>query len=93
MRDGATALCVAVSTRQSVLVRILLAAKADPNIADKSGEPVLAKALNPWSVDIAEMLLAAGADPNRHDQNGWLPLSRAALSGSRGSTHQCRRRR
>jgi ankyrin repeat protein len=42
----------------------------------------LAKALNPRSVDIAEMLLAAGADPNRHDQNGWLPLSRAALSGS-----------
>lgn len=82
MRDGATALCVAVSTRQSVLVRILLAAKADPNIADKSDEPVLAKALNPRSVDIAEMLLAAGADPNRHDQNGWLPLSRAALSGS-----------
>lgn len=63
----------AVNLRE--VVRLLLDAGADPNIADKEGQtPLIA---NAWDVEIARMLVAHGANVNAQGKDGFTPLLNA----------------
>ena len=53
---------------------MLLAASADPNLADKSGITALMWAAHYDHTDIVQALLAAGANPDSRDDDG-RPLS------------------
>lgn len=67
----------------AAMVRHLLAAGADPNRADQSGETALYGAAgSPRQAESVRLLLEAGADPNvRVSHLGQTPLHRAALHG------------
>jgi ankyrin repeat protein len=57
------------------VVRILLDAGADPNIADNKGmTPLIA---NSWNLEIAQMLIAHGANVNARASDGFTPLLNA----------------
>jgi ankyrin repeat protein len=57
------------------VVRLLLDAGADPNIADNEGQaPLIA---NAWDIEIARMLVAHGANVNAQGKDGFTPLLNA----------------
>lgn len=68
----------------AAMVRHLLAAGADPNRADQSGETALYGAAgSSREAESVRLLLEAGADPNvRVHHLGQTPLHRAALHGT-----------
>jgi ankyrin repeat protein len=78
--DG-TPLCGAASWGHTPVLRELLAAGADANLAEADGYTPLAWAVSGGSLDAAWMLLDAGADPNQRDGHGRTPLHRAAEQG------------
>lgn len=80
--DGETALIKAVLWKSDEIVKVLLAAGADPN------KPALGNILAPlhWSVrtgrdSITKMLIDAGAELELTDPGGWTPLHVAAANG------------
>jgi ankyrin repeat protein len=80
-QHGWTALFAAVHNRRSRIAVALLAAGADPNIADDGGYTPLMAALD---VDIARQLLDGGADVNAHSHRGDTALS-LAVSAAEGA--------
>lgn len=57
------------------VIRILLDAGADPNIADDAGKtPLIA---NAWDLEIAKLLISHGANVNAQAQDGFTPLLNA----------------
>jgi len=57
------------------VVRLLLDAGADPNIADNTGHTPLI--INARDLEIAQMLIAHGANVNAQAKNGFTPLMNA----------------
>lgn len=82
-RDGTTALIACLQAYHykdkhvdlKEVVRILLDAGADPNLADNKGKtPLIA---NSRDLDIAQMLVAHGANVNARASDGFTPLLNA----------------
>jgi hypothetical protein len=60
------------------IIQALLAAGADPDVADSSGAGVLHGVAASEDVDLAKLLLAYGADVNARDKKRLTPLHEAA---------------
>ena len=84
--DGHTALLACLqpyhtsdeNVNSKEVIRILLNAGADPNIADKRGmTPLIA---NAFDLEIAQMLIAHGADVNARAQDSFTPLLNAGTA-------------
>ncbi|ERN41464.1 ankyrin repeat-containing protein [Rubidibacter lacunae KORDI 51-2] len=83
---GRSALYAAVVGDCAPLVRMLLAAGADPNGDDPKmplgmGMTLLMSAAQLGAVEVAIALLEAGADPNRRDEEGWTARCHAQRYG------------
>ncbi|KAK3255368.1 hypothetical protein CYMTET_35447 [Cymbomonas tetramitiformis] len=81
-RNGTRALVQACMKGHTKIVRALLAAGADPNLVDVSGDTPLIKAV--WrreNTEIVRQLLEAGADVNMMDGYKRTPLTKAAWWG------------
>ena len=84
-------LVIAVEKGHLDVVKLLLAAKADPNVADHySGKVPLGVAAEVGNLGIVKVLLENGADPSKRmeirdvrggSQLGWTPLMIAACEG------------
>jgi ankyrin repeat protein len=77
---------------QVAVARLLLAAGADPNVADARGEAplhrVIASRLVRDPAPLVALLLAAGADPSRTNADGATPLDAAeAQTGAHAETY------
>ncbi|WP_128895842.1 ankyrin repeat domain-containing protein [Longirhabdus pacifica] len=73
--DSETALMLAVARENTSLVKVLLDAGADPNIATTyRGETALMYAVELHNVEITKLLLDAKADVNQQMENGVTPL-------------------
>jgi outer membrane protein assembly factor BamB len=72
--DGATPLLYAVAIGSKPIVRDLLAAKADPNIATRQAFTPLHVAARVGDAILVKELLAAGALPDSEDEKGQTPL-------------------
>ena len=59
------------------IMRVLLAAGADPNQANKYGENSLYRAIDSGSIEDVQALIDAGANVNLTEENGQTPLKRA----------------
>ena len=70
---------IATGQKNAALVRLLLAAKANPNVRDCSGNSPLVLAVNANDVEIAALLIDAGADVELG--GGVTPLEMAASQG------------
>jgi ankyrin repeat protein len=66
-RAGDTPLMIAAMTAFSEGVRVMLAGRAQVDVANGRGETALVKAVHARDADSAQLLLAAGADPDRTD--------------------------
>jgi ankyrin repeat protein len=66
-------LAVGVGDGDVELVRLLLAAGADPNLPDEDGAPPLVSAVECDAVECARLLLLAGADPAWAGADGRTP--------------------
>ena len=75
-----TALQLAAKSRDLQLVKLLLSAKADPNLNFSNDLPLFNTAER-GDVELVELLLAAKADPNLYSRNGMTPLRAAAAGG------------
>lgn len=76
------ALPIAVDGQNPLIVKMLLAAGADPNTVEKeTGEPSLLKAVYWENKDIVKLLLEAGADINKASRLGMTPID---LANNRG---------
>lgn len=75
-----TPLLRAIDEQDAEMVKLLLSAGADVNLASMSGTPLTAAA---WrnSTDIVQMLIDAGADVNALDYQGKTALSESILLG------------
>ena len=82
-RVGATytssPLHAAVQARQKDMVRLLLAAKCDPEVEDQFGYTPLARAACQGCPEIVHMLIAAGADTETATNGGIKPIQLAVL--------------
>ncbi len=89
--DGASALWFGVSNlgpratpERRAIVELLLGAKANPNLANRSGLSPLRLAVDSGQLETVKRLLQAGGDPNQsHPTLG--PLLNAAIVGARPS--------
>jgi ankyrin repeat protein len=82
-RDGTTAMIACLQAYHNKekdvnlreIIRVLLDAGADPNIADNEGKtPLIA---NAWDLEIAKLLIVRGANVNAQAQDGFTPLLNA----------------
>jgi len=64
--------------------RELLAAGADPNLADEAGRTALDSACETGDVDMVSLLLMTGANAQCADADGVTPLHLAAAKGAEG---------
>ena len=79
---GSTPLHAAIAASSEECVKLLLAAKANPNSQNEAGWTPLLLAVYYEIIPFVELLLAAGADPSLRDQNKMAPLALAAQKGS-----------
>lgn len=82
--DGATPLMYAALYGDTELLRSLLAAGGNPNLASDSGATALMWAVE--DTDKVRLLLDAGADPNASSGFGRTPLTLATISPAATST-------
>lgn len=80
-RFGNTALDAAVAANSPDVVRILLAAGADPNVRDSADYTPLHKAAQHGNLAIVRMLLEHGADASAGRKGGGTPGSEAEAKG------------
>ncbi len=76
-RDDTFELPVILAMKKTVkpaVLKLLLAAGADPNVTHAAGETPLHMAMFRASVEPVQDLLAAGADPNLLNWSGYTPL-------------------
>lgn len=75
---GQTFLYLAVMQGDVPTTRVLLAAKADPNVTDSvEGAAPLHKAVEAGRLELVQVLVEAGADLTQKDNNGRTPLELA----------------
>lgn len=83
--SGATALLIACINSSKFdntpVIKLLLEAKADPEIADKNGTFPLKAAAQSGKSAIIKLLAESGADVNRGDKVGTTPLLTAVYFG------------
>ncbi|MEA2552351.1 MAG: uncharacterized protein QOJ65_527 [Fimbriimonadaceae bacterium] len=81
--DGFTPLGLAAYFGHAEMVRQLLAAGADPNVASTNALGVLPlhSALSNGHKEIARALIEAGTKVNTPNKEGWMPLHYTAYSG------------
>lgn len=79
--DGWTPLLSASKDRLDI-VRHLLAAKADPNVATPHGYTALMRAAGHDAVEIVKLLIAAGADLHARDEQGLSARDMAMLKAN-----------
>jgi hypothetical protein len=72
--DGLTPLMAAVAQDETEIAQLLLAHKADPNLADWTGETPLSRAVSGRYKEMVKLLLANHAEVNRQDWSGRTPL-------------------
>lgn len=77
-KDGFTALHFAAAEGHTRIVRMLLAAGANPNSKDKWGNTTLFRAGN--KEEIAHLLIKAGGDPGIENEQGISPLNSPAAA-------------
>jgi len=82
--DGSTALLWAAYNSDAEMTKVLLAAGAKPDVANKYGvAPLLMAARQGVSgAPVVDLLLKAGADPRKAEINGETPLMAAGRTGS-----------
>lgn len=80
--DGSTALMWATHKVDHELVRALLKAGAQANVANRFGATPLTEAVKLIDVELVRMLLDAGADPNTSNQDHQTALMLASTLGS-----------
>ena len=76
-----TPLCVAAENGFKDVVKLLLDAGAEPNIADGYGDTPLYSATKNRHTDVVKLLLDAGVEPNMPDKYGDTPLKLAVHNG------------
>lgn len=76
-----TPLCVAAENGTKDVVKLLLDAGAEPNIADGYGDTPLYSATKKNHTDVVKLLLNAGVEPNVADKYGDTPLKLAVHNG------------
>lgn len=84
--QGDTALLLTHDNGNTDVMRMLLAAGADPNVQDNDGKTLLHYMAEEGITEYVryedvEALLAAGADPNLIDKKGWTPAHYAGDEG------------
>lgn len=72
-----TTLMLAAVSGDSEAIRILLAAKADPNVADRQGQTALMKAAANRRVEAVHLLIEGGADIFQTDYTGRSAMQHA----------------
>lgn len=77
---GRTALTHAAIDGLADVVRVLLAATANPRVKDRLGMTPLHYAVQGSHADVVQALLASGADPNAKDSHGNSPTHKAVLT-------------
>ena len=81
--NGMTALMIAAQGGYSTVVKVLLEASANPNLADEdTGGTPLIYAVESGDVETASLLLEAGADINSQNITGKTALMKAAEFGN-----------
>ncbi len=80
-RFGNTALDAGVAANSADVVRVLLAAGANPNVRDSADYTPLHKAAANGNVDIVRMLLEHGADATATRKGGGTPADEARGKG------------
>lgn len=70
----------AAQSGSAEIVKLLLAANADPNVVDGIGHTPLLRAVDTGQIETVEVLLNAKADPNVRDHNGKTALMKAVES-------------
>ena len=79
--DGATPLLISAASGYVDLMKVLLAAGADPNRQDQHQDTPLMAAVRIGSRDAVKLLLDSRADPNKRDGSGRTAMHWAARSG------------
>jgi uncharacterized protein len=69
------------TARRLETVKLLLAAHADPNVADTGGNTPLIEATRAGDVELVSLLIAAGAGVNSKNGSGAAPILMAAQFG------------
>ncbi len=78
-----TALCHAAKNHSFATARLLLEAKANPNVSDQQGNTPLMLAVSPYDrAELVQMLLEYGADINATNSVRETALNNAAISNS-----------
>lgn len=80
-RFGNTALDAAVAANHAEVVRVLLAARASPNVRDSADYTPLHKAAANGNAEIVRMLLDHGADATAARKGGGSPRDEALAKG------------
>jgi ankyrin repeat protein len=71
----------AATARRLEATKLLLAAMADPNVADSGGDTPLLEATRSGDAELVSLLIAAGAKVNARNTSGSAPLLHAAQFG------------
>lgn len=69
------------TARRLHIARLLLAAKADPNVADANGNTPLMEATRTGDAELVSLLIEAGAGVNARNSHGSAPVLMAAQFG------------
>lgn len=79
--DGSAPVHYAATAGDASMLRVLLEARADPNIATPYRDTALHLAAACGNAEVVELLLAAGADALAEDDEGATPAHAARLRG------------